>query len=254
MRLQVPWFLVLLSGCVPSGPPTQPDAGAPSAPPQKPKAAATAQAPRAAARPDAGQGGSSPLGAGFEDTFERAALGSDWRVTGGDWRIDEGRLCGKSARNHPVWLARALPVNVRIEFDAVSYSPEGDIKAEVFGDGASAATASSYNDATSYLTIFGGWKNHFHVLARLNEHASDRPEIRIAPGSDDERARPVVMGQVYHFKIERTDGRTISWWIGDTLMFRFTDPQPLSGVGHDHFGFNDWEIRVCFDNVKVTPV
>ena len=26
------------------------------------------------------------------------------------------------------------------------------------------------------------------------------------------------------------------------------------GVGHDHFGFNDWEVKVCFDNVKVTPL
>ena len=33
-------------------------------------------------------------------------------------------------------------------------------------------------------------------------------------------------------------------------MFKFTDPEPLSGPGHDHFGFNDWEVPVCFDNVK----
>ena len=29
---------------------------------------------------------------------------------------------------------------------------------------------------------------------------------------------------------------------------------PLAGVGHDHFGFNDWEAKVCFDNVRVTPL
>jgi hypothetical protein len=134
----------------------------------------------------------------------------------------------------------------------VSNSPEGDIKAEVFGDGASAASGVTYNDATSYLVIFGGWKNSFHVLARLNEHASDRPEIRVTPGSDDERARPVSPGQVYHFKIERADAKTVRWWVGDMLMFKFTDPEPLAGTGHDHFGFNDWEVPVCFDNVKVT--
>jgi hypothetical protein len=254
MRLRVLWFLVIASGCVPNGPPTTSDAGAKPPPAQKPRSVVPAPAARQAVVADAALPVSTPLGAGFEDNFERAAVGNDWRVTSSDWRIEQGRLCGKSARNHPAWLARTLPANVTIEFDAVSYSADGDIKAEIFGDGASAATGASYNDATSYLTILGGWKNQFHVLARINEHASDRPEIRITPGSDDERARPVVIGQVYHFKIERRDGTTISWWIGDTLMFKFTDPQPLSGAGHDHFGFNDWEVRVCFDNVKVTPV
>jgi hypothetical protein len=212
-------------------------------------------APHASAASASAHTPSPALGAEFADSFERATLGADWRITpGGDWRIEQGRLCVHGAHNHGVWLDRTLPVNARIEFDAVSDSPDGDIKAEVFGDGASAATGMSYNDATSYLTIFGGWKNNFHVLARLNEHASDRPEIRIVPGSDDERARPVNAGQVYHFKIERSDGHAISWWVGDTLMFKFTDPQPLTGPGHDHFGFNDWEVPVCFDNVKIVAL
>jgi hypothetical protein len=243
----------LLGGCVPSGPPSPSDAGAaamathskiPVVPP--PPGSANSVAPRAV---------SAPLGAGFEDDFERTAVGPNWRVTGGaGWRIDGGRLCIQGAHNHGIWLARTLPTNVRIEFDATSNSTDGDIKAEVFGDGASAAAGTSYNDATSYLTILGGWKNTYHVLARLNEHASDRPEIKIAPGSDDERARPVNPGQVYHFKIERTDGKTLVWWVGDMVMFKFADPAPLSGAGHDHLGFNDWEVPVCFDNVKVVPL
>jgi len=245
--------------CVPSGPASPADGGPAASPAAQPKpvAAPAASAVRAAPGSPATTGGtppSSPLGAAFEDNFERTTIGSDWRTTTSAWRIEAGRLCGKGARNHGVWLTRVLPTNVRIEFDAVSNSAEGDIKAEIFGDGASAASGVSYNDATSYLTIFGGWKNQFHVLARLNEHASDRPEIRIAPGSDDERARPVSLGQVYHFKIERSDGKTISWWVGDMLMFKFADAQPLSGPGHDHFGFNDWEVPVCFDNVKVVAL
>jgi hypothetical protein len=37
-------------------------------------------------------------------------------------------------------------------------------------------------------------------------------------------------------------------------MLSWNDPQPLAGVGHDHFGFNDWDVKVCFDNVKVVPL
>jgi hypothetical protein len=248
--------LALAAGCVPNGPASSSDGGSGQASKPRPSTAPILQAPAAANRPSPapGRAPSPPLTGTFEDNFERGALGPDWITTSGDWHIESGRLCAKGAHNHGAWLARTLPTNARIEFDAESSSPDGDIKAEVFGDGASAATGVSYNDATSYLTIFGGWKNSFHVLARQNEHASDRPEIKITPGSDDERARPVSPGQVYHFKIERADGKTIRWWVGDMLMFKFTDPEPLTGTGHDHFGFNDWEVPVCFDNVKVTAI
>lgn len=243
---------VLAGGCVPNGPPTSTDTQGSSDTSSKRARATTADAGASAAAKRTST--SPPLSEVFEDDFEREALGSNWNATSPVWRIENGQLCGQGARNRPVWLARSLPTNVRIEFDATSDSPDGDLKAEIFGDGRSAARGVSYNDATSYLTIFGGWKNRYHVLARLNEHASDRPEIRIEPGSDDERARPVVPGQTYRFKIERSDGKTIKWWVDDVLMFSFKDPDPLTGPGHDHFGFNDWEARVCFDNVKITPL
>lgn len=190
----------------------------------------------------------------FVDRFERSELGADWRATSSAWRIEEGQLCGRGARNHPVWLARRLPVNARIEFDALSRSPDGDIKAEYWGDGRSAASGVSYQDATSYLTILGGWKNRYHVLARLDEHAKDRLQLVVEAGGDDLRARPVVKNQLYHFKVERRDGRRIRWFIDDLELHSLMDDDPLSGPGHEHFGFNDWEVEVCFDNLKITPL
>lgn len=251
MRQRTLVALVMVAGCVPNGPASTADAGSAQAP--RPSPNPPTGAPAAANRPATGIV-HAPLIGTFEDNFERPALGSDWTTTSAEWHIEAGKLCVKNAHNHGAWLARTLPINCRIEFDAVSTAADGDIKAEIFGDGVSAATGASYNDATSYITIFGGWKNTFHVLARMNEHASDRPEIRIAPGSDDERARPVNPGQVYHFKVERADGKTLRWWVGDMLMFKLADPEPLTGSGHDHFGFNDWEVPVCFDNVKVTAL
>jgi hypothetical protein len=188
-------------------------------------------------------------------------IGPDWSTTPPKpgtppaWRIENGRLCAQNAYNHGIWLNRVLPPNARIEFDAVSDSPMGDLKSEVWGDGQSAATGQSYNNATSYLTIFGGWKNTLHVLARLDEHADNRRVIKVqGPAADDPRERPVGRGQVYHFRIERTDGRTVRWFIDNIEMLSWADDQPLIGMGHDHFGFNDWEVKVCFDNVKVTPL
>ncbi len=195
-----------------------------------------------------------PLTGVFQDNFERQALGGNWRATSSVWRIQDGQLCAQGARNHPVWLARRLPVNASIEFDATSYSGDGDLKAEYWGDGRSAAGGISYEDATSYLTIFGGWKNHFHVLARLDEHAKDRVELRVDQGSDDLRAQPVVPSQRYRFKVVRRDGKLLRWYVDDIEIHTLDDEDPLKGDGHEHFGFNDWEVRVCFDNLRVTAL
>jgi hypothetical protein len=184
-----------------------------------------------------------------------SGLGPDWyQAQTSAWHIESGRLCGQNAHNHGVWLKRVLPINARIEFDAVGESTDGDLKAEAWGDGQSAATSLSYTNATSYLAILGGWKNTFHVLARINEHGGDRKQIKVDPDSDDPREKPATAGQIYHFKIERTDGKTVRWFVDNLEYLSFADSNPLAGIGHDHFGFNDWEVKVCFDNVKVTPL
>jgi hypothetical protein len=194
------------------------------------------------------------LQAPFKDEFERAALGDDYFATGDQYRIERGRLCVQGARNHPLWLRHALPTNARVQVEAEAGNDDGDIKLELWGDGRAAATHASYTDATSYLAIFGGWKNHYHVLARLDEHAPDRPEVVIEPGSDDPRQQPVLAGHRYRLKLERTDGRTVRFWVDDVEMLSFADPQPLQGPGHEHFAFNDWETPVCFDHLVVEPL
>ena len=273
-RFRAVGVAAVLAGCVPAGNSTPSDAGAgPNVSQQS--------APSARPRPAASNALTSP----FEDNFERASrpaplpssrsesdaaheagpgrndaaaasdLGPNWRQAGTEvWHIENGRLCGQGARNHGVWLTRAIPVNARIEFDAISDSLEGDLKSEVWGDGQSGATGISYTNATSYLTIFGGWKNKIHALARLNEHGNDRKEVKVDPTSDDPREKPVFAGQIYHFKVERSDGKTVRWFVDNLEMAAFADEAPLAGPGHEYFGFNDWDAKVCFDNVKVTPL
>ena len=262
---------ILAGACVPAGNSTASDAGAsvtretPAAPTFRPSMNVMTTVfedsfdrPGAPAASAASSVSSAPLEAGGGEASSPAAgstLGPAWSQAGTNvWRIENGRLCGSGAHNHGVWLQRTLPVNARIEFDAISDDPQGDLKAEFWGDGRSAATAVSYTNATSYLTIFGGWKNTVHAIARLNEHGTDRREIRVDKSSDDPREQPVTAGQVYHFKVERSDGKTVRWSVNGLEYLTFPDAQPLAGMGHDHFGFNDWEAKVCFDNVKVTPL
>lgn len=180
---------------------------------------------------------------GFTDDFDRDELGEVWHGTGGPYRIRDGQLNVRGARNRPLWLRRTLPHDVRIEFDARSDSPEGDIKVEVFGDGVSKAETESYT-ATSYVVILGGWGNSTNAIARMNEHGSDRV---LGP------KRPVEPGRTYRVAIERR-GQTFAVFVDGKKMMEMVDPEPLSGRGHDHFAFNNWQSDVYFDNLTITPL
>lgn len=180
----------------------------------------------------------------FTDSFDRAELGPDWRVTAppGTYRIVNGELVVRGARNHPAWLVRELPRDAVIELDAWSQSPEGDIKVEVWGDGKSYATDIEYT-STGYVFIHGGWQNRVTALCRMEEHGHDR------------KARgdvPVVPGKKYHYLIAR-QGQTVRWYIDDKLVHTFDDPGPLDGPGHAYFAFDNWETELHFDNLVVRP-
>jgi hypothetical protein len=187
--------------------------------------------------------GDPAVGDGFRDDFDRLELGTAYRDTGGGYHLSNGQLRVQGARNRPLWLRRTLPRDVRVEFDVRSESPQGDIKVELFGDGFSKATDVSYT-ATSYVVIFGGWNNSKNVIARLDEHGSDRAEGK---------KNPVVKGRTYHMKIERK-GDTISAWADDQLLAQLKDKSPLAGTGHEYFAFNDWDAELWFDNLKITPL
>jgi len=180
---------------------------------------------------------------GYKDDFDRDQIGEVYKNTGGPYSIRDGQLRVKGAHNHPLWLERALPHDVRVEFDVRSESPEGDIKVEVFGDGVSKAEHTSYT-ATSYVVIFGGWGNSLNVIARMNEHGHDRVE---------KHGPKVVPGKTYHVKIER-EGDTLTVWRDGEQMMKMDDDEPLYGRGHDHFAFNNWESEVWYDNLSIEPL
>ena len=180
---------------------------------------------------------------GFHEDFTAAKLSEAWNNTGGNYRLQDGQLHVKGARNRPLWLSRTLPHDVRIEVDVRSQSPEGDIKLEVFGDGQSKATEDSYT-ATSYVIIFGGWDNTTNLIARMDEHGDDRA---VGP------KRKVELGRTYRMRVERK-GETIQAWVDDQPLASMTDPDPLYGPGHDHFAFNNWESDLYFDNLRIEPL
>jgi hypothetical protein len=176
----------------------------------------------------------------FRDDFERDVLGPEWSPTGPGATLDNGVLKLEDLHNHPVWLTRSLPDDVRIELDAWSTTEEGDIKVELCGDGKSAATSMNYV-ATGYVVIFGGWNNTLNAIVRRNEHGRDR-ETTTEP--------KVEPGRRYHFSITRSGGE-LRWEIDGREVLAYEDEAPLRGEGHDHFAFGGWEAQTHFDNLVI---
>jgi hypothetical protein len=188
-----------------------------------------------------------PITATWTDQFELGyEPGPNYLATGDGYKIPNGALSARGAHNHPLWLRKRLPRDVRVEFDCWSTEPRGDIKVEMFGDGHSFDPDGGGYTATGYEVIFGGWYNSKSIIARLDEHGKDIVERKLPK---------VVPNQRYHWKIERK-GTKLTWWIDDmTAPFLvYDDPKPLEGEGHQYVGFNNWETDTWFDNLVVSPI
>jgi hypothetical protein len=185
----------------------------------------------------------------FRDDFTRAELGADWNATDpAAYRIADGRMTVANAYNHPAWLRRRLPDDVVIDVDVLSRSPAGDIKLELFGDGASYDPDKGAYTSTGYVLIFGGWNNSLSVICRQEEHGAGRKAERA-----DVRVEP---GRTYHFTIKRqigAQGGAIDWSVDGKPFLAWTDPEPLAGAGHEHLAVNDWQADVSFDNLVIRP-
>jgi len=187
-----------------------------------------------------------PITSTWYDGFDRGDLGVNYRATGDGYRLRAEQLSAKGAYNRPLWLRKKLPRNVRIDLEAWSTEPRGDIKIELFGDGRSFDPDRGSYTATGYVLIFGGWHNSQSMIAKRDEHGEDvvtRRDVKVVPGKH------------YHWRIERR-GNVLRWFIDDMTrpFLELTDPQPLEGEGHEYFGFNNWETDTWFDNLEITPL
>lgn len=205
-----------------------------------------------------------------QDFSDPSVVERDFFSTGGHWRVVNGQLLSPGVKNNPLWLQMKLPRDVAVEFDVRSQSPEGDIKAEIFGDGS--------DHASGYILIHGGWNNSMSIIARLDEHGApldslQRQARQVAEqnggkGSGlvetgvfrqdthmrvEARPYPVELGRTYHWRIERR-GSLLRWSIDGKPFMEFDDPLPLEGKGHDRFGFSSWEAQLFFDNLKIEPL
>ena len=148
------------------------------------------------------------------------------------------QLVAENVHNAALWLTEPLPNRVRVEFTATAMSDSGDVKSEIFGDG--------LTHQSGYILIMGGWSNQLNIIARQDEHGEDRKRdgrciVR------NRRKACVDKGKRYRWAIERRE-QTVKWFVDGKLFMTFPDKFPIKGR---HFGFNNWEAKVAFDDLKI---
>jgi len=226
----------------------------------------------------------------YEDKFERATLGDQWWSNGGLWRIVDGQVYSPGVGNNPLWLMARLPADVRAEFDVRSEGADGDVKWEMFGDGRNHSTgyvfifggwhnresriakldehALTQDELHAQLAAFARplpsrSESFFDsALGSLNRWGAKRDLEKLDAHAYYQRETPLVAKRTdtkvekshwYHMVVTRQGG-TIRWEMDGKPMLELVDPSPLSGSGHDRFGFSSWSNDTYFDNLKITAL
>lgn len=225
----------------------------------------------------------------YEDRFDRATLGEAWWSNGGHWRLVGGQVYSPGVGNNPLWLKARLPPDVRVEFDVRSEGPDGDIKWEMYGDGRTHSTGYLFLFGAWHNRESRICKLDEHALTReelrvrlaslarplpgkqdladaisapFSAWRARRDLARLESGSFYDRETPFVVkrsdlkverGRTYHVVVTKKGG-LIRWELDGATALELSDPSPLSGSGHDRFGFSSWSNDTYFDNLKIVPL
>ena len=173
----------------------------------------------------------------FEDDFNRAGLGDNYTVQGGDWNISDGQVVSTKAENRNLVLSGfALPQNGVIELTMWSESDGVDVKFNAWGDGL------IHDHGDGYAFILGGWSNRVSIIAKLHEHEKKRSENKTK----------LEKGKKYKVRVERIDNK-ISWFVDGELFLKYSDDDPLkTSDGYNRLSFGNWRSSVYFDDLKIS--
>ena len=172
----------------------------------------------------------------FEDSFERAEIGGNYEIQGGDWRIENGKLKSKTAKNRNLVLKSIdLPQNGIVELTMKSHSDAVDVKFNLWGDG------KIHDHGDGYTFILGGWNNRISVISKLHEHEKKRSE----------KKEKLEKEKLYKIKVERLLSK-IKWFVNGELFLEYNDETPLKvSDGFSKLSFANWKSDVEFDDLKI---
>ncbi len=165
----------------------------------------------------------------FRDGFSAPQLDPVWKPSGGEWRIDAGRLVVDAKAETHALLNEEISGNAAIEFTASVTSKAARINCFL---------GASRRDA--YTLRFGRARGDSLSLYRLGRLLADVATPALRPGVP------------YRFRIER-HGVSLSCRVSsgdDVRELQYNDPELLRGAG-PRFGLYTWGCTVAFDDVRI---
>jgi len=184
------------------------------------------------------------------DTFRKAPV--DWLPASGEWKVTNRWDCdprwsffsGASDDIACLWHKSTFGENIALEFcGAVQYDasrgPQGyygwarDINCTIAADGKDVSSG--------YSLIFGGWDDQYTRLLRGNEVVAETTAHLIPRASSIHR-------QWFYLQIVK-EGPRIRCWLDGTLLFDYTDPEPLAGR---HVALWTYEDGIAVARVRIS--
>ena len=170
----------------------------------------------------------------FSDDFARTSLGEDWKIVGGQARIENGWLRLSGRADCYAVVRRPFPDSIRVEFEA--RFPAGmqycsDLACFLAGD-------EHRCDAVGYCVSLGADGNTCSRVQRGGVDVRIRPALSAEPGRKYALAAELLGGDLRLF----VDGQ---------MILRYVDLVPLAGVSHDRLGLASFKDGCEFANVRV---
>ncbi len=159
-----------------------------------------------------------------------------WEVVGGQVESKAGELRLHGGEPQLLLLKRDVPGDVRIEFDC---RQEG-LYLNTVGCFCSSVRSANRKEIPSsgYELKYGAYENTMNVLMRSDKKVWSQ------------RAAPLTRGEEYHVRAERVGSR-LRMLVNDAEVFRFVDPDPLSGADRTAVGILGWMADTVFTQIRI---
>lgn len=178
----------------------------------------------------------------IKETFDNATLAVDWKQQANAWSAVGGALWSSKVDHQNAndkgwgcWLARELPADVHVEFDATFMEGDSVIVCEMFSRPASASGVAGYR----FILQAAQDETRPFIFRGMGQLPTESEKERGRRGSQEGLRRRMVI---------KRQGGTLTWMVDGRQHAKASDPAPLQG---GWLGFRFQSGTVLIDNLIV---
>ena len=178
----------------------------------------------------------------YDEPLIEKSISEQWKVYGGEWKVEEGWLTGKNPENNPGMIICKMnfPGNVLLDFEARTVPPcTHDIN--VMWNG-SWDEKSNRRDIAYVAGLEGWWEGKVGI--------EKSPEYKLNAGTPLFNFR---LGNIYHIQCGSVDGHCFVFADGK-LMLEVTDPDPIDYNQHTKVGFEAYCSHIQVRNLVIRQI